>query len=466
MKSALAIAEDFAVGSMTPVDALHNTQAQLAIADPQLHIMLTKRDAELAEEDAQASSDRWREGRPLSALDGIPIAVKDNILTRDMPTSWGNAYLADQPGTVDEIAVDRLRRAGMVIIGKTSVPEFTLEGFTANALVGVTGNPWQPALTPGGSSGGSVAGVAAGCFPLALGTDGGGSIRRPAGYTSLVGLKPTIGRIPRNHTLPALLLDYEVIGPIGRSVADVAALFKIVAGPDPTDRSSLALPVTSAGQGLPDAPRVLLVSRLGDHPVDPLIDDSMQSVLMQCKLLGWQIECGPLPVSIDPINSVWSDIGQIGLAELARSMPAAIEAAAEKYQSWATDAAGLPVNRLLTILETTRVLRRDVDAIFEQFDLVMMPTASAMPWPADQTHPNTIAGQAAAPRTHAVFTGWINAAGLPAIALPGAPAPNKLPIGFQLIGPWGADLTLLAAAQQLEDSLHWTDRWPAGLQAN
>ncbi|MFK7967192.1 MAG: amidase [Burkholderiaceae bacterium] len=468
MKSALTLASDFASGALSPVESLAQTRAQLASVDPELHIMIATRDHTTLDEEARASEQRWRAGKPLSALDGVPIAVKDNILTHDLPTSWGNAFLAKQAGTVDEIAVDRLRRAGLLIIGKTSVPEFTLEGYTANSLAGVTGNPWNSSLTPGGSSGGSVAGVASGCFPLALGTDGGGSIRRPAGYTGLIGLKPSIGRVARNHTLPPLLLDFEVIGPIGRRVADVSALLDIIAGPDLTDRTSRALPDKPlAGANNQTAqPRVLIVSKLGESPVDAAIDQNLQGLASKCDSLGWQLSHESLPVSIDEINAVWPDIGGLGLVELARTMPEAIDAAAAKYQSWVDDARQLPAHRLLEILEITRVLRRDVDELFEAFDFLLMPTSAAMPWAADQTHPTSIAGEPVGPRGHAVFTGWINAAGLPAVTLPGKPSSDGLPIGYQLVGPWGADQSLLAAAGLVEPLLSWAGQLPPAYQSN
>jgi aspartyl-tRNA(Asn)/glutamyl-tRNA(Gln) amidotransferase subunit A len=135
---------------------------------------------------------------------------------------------------------------GALIVGKTNVPEFANDGYTANPLFGVTGNPWNPALTPGGSSGGAVAAVAAGIAPLAIAQDGGGSIRRPASHTGLVGLKPSLSAWPRQHVLPGLLLDFDCVGPVARTVADVRLLFEALRGPSPVDRSSLAAAYAAA----------------------------------------------------------------------------------------------------------------------------------------------------------------------------------------------------------------------------
>src|SRR5205807_6414926 len=159
------------------------------------------------------SAGRWDSGRPASPLDGVPVTVKDNILVAGMRATWGSRLYRDYVAEEDETPVRRLREAGAVILGKTNVPEFTLHGFTHNAVFGTTGNPWNPALTPGGSSGGAVAAVASGMGALAFGTDGGGSIRRPAAYTGLIGFKPSRDTVRRGKGFPAILHDFEVIGP-------------------------------------------------------------------------------------------------------------------------------------------------------------------------------------------------------------------------------------------------------------
>ncbi len=454
--AALEMSALFRDGRLDPTEVLQACLARLDLLDPSLHIMISRHPDAMAQ--AQASASRWREGRPLSVLDGVPVAVKDNILTNDLPTSWGNPLLATRPGQIDEIAVARLREAGLVILGKTSVPEFTLEGFTANPLVGVTGNPWQPALTPGGSSGGSVAGVAAGCFPLAICTDGGGSIRRPAAYTGLAGFKPSIGRVPRAATLPPLLLDFEVIGPVARDVADLQALFEVIAGPDPRDRSSIALPAASATEMI--APRVLFVPRLGAHPIDPLISVAVRRAVEGLEQAGCVVTEAPLPLALAPIDSVWADIGRMGLARILADEPEVLEAASAPYQAMAQEGRQLSAADALAVCEAAQALRRECDGLFEQFDFVVTPSCAAMPWPAASRYPAQIDGQVVGPRGHAVFTGWVNAAGLPAINLPAPVGDTDLPIGFQLIGRWGGDQTVLDWARRYETVCPWSHRWP------
>ncbi|MCW6510619.1 amidase [Lichenifustis flavocetrariae] len=168
---------DYRAGRLDPVDVVNVCFDRIAELDPALNSVVTL-DAQSARAVATASAARWKAGAPRSALDGIPMTIKDNLLVGGLRAIWGSVAYADHVPEQDEIPVDRLRRAGVVIVGKTNFPELTLEGYTSNCLFGTTGNPWNPALTPGGSSGGAVASVAAGFVPAAIGTDGGGSIRR------------------------------------------------------------------------------------------------------------------------------------------------------------------------------------------------------------------------------------------------------------------------------------------------
>ena len=200
-RDASEMAGAYRQGTISPLRVLDDCLARIGQMNPALNAFVALRaDAALAE--ARQSAARFASGRPLGPLDGIPIAIKDNIPTADLPTTWGSVSAQHYRPARDEAVVARLRAAGALIVGKTNVPEFTLEGYTANRLFGVTRNPWDHALTPGGSSGGSVAAVASGMVPLALGTDGGGSTRRPASHTGLIGLKPSIGAIARHHALP------------------------------------------------------------------------------------------------------------------------------------------------------------------------------------------------------------------------------------------------------------------------
>lgn len=459
--SATALAAAYRAGSVSPVDAVRSCLARIQQVNPQINAFVVLRETVL--DDAQASAGRFRAGQPLSALDGVPLSIKDNLCTADMPTTWGCPSLQAQPPTRrDELPVARARAAGALIVGKTNVPEFTLEGYTGNPVFGVTRNPWDLALTPGGSSGGAVASVAAGCTPLALGTDGGGSIRRPASHCGLVGFKPSIGAIARGDGLPSLLLDFEVVGPMARSVADARLMFEVLRGPQPVDRASLACAAAAQSQrpGLARPPRVLYVPTLSQAPVDPTISAACAGAANRLRELGFEVETGDLPLSIEALSRQWPQVGQIGLAAMFSATPAWRERASPKYQDMAGQGDALGAAAFWQLLESVDQLRRDCAHLFESFDLIAMPSAAALPWPAHEAFPPLIAGQAVGPRGHAVFTGWVNAAGLPAVSVPVAPCATGMPIGLQLIGPFGADDAVLDAAEAFEGLCPWVHRRP------
>src|SRR5215216_5572338 len=257
----------FAKGSLSPLEALDAALARIGRLNPVLNAIVTL-DPEGARAAARASTERWAKRTPLSPLDGVPVTIKDNLLVRGLRATWGSRLYADFVPDADELPVARLRGAGAVILGKTNVPELTLQGYTDNPLFGPTRNPWDPALTPGGSSGGAVASVASGMAPLALATDGGGSIRRPASHAGLFGLKPTAGRVARGNGFPVILHDFEVVGAIARTIGDLDLAMSVLAGPDPRDPSSIRWPAWG-GELAETAPlRILYIPQLEDAPVD------------------------------------------------------------------------------------------------------------------------------------------------------------------------------------------------------
>jgi len=309
----------------------------------------------------------------------------------------------------------------------------------------------------------SLGSIAAGCTPLALGTDGGGSIRRPASHCGLVGFKPSIGAIARGDGLPSLLLDFEVVGPMARSVADARLMFEVLRGPHPTDRASLACEAAAALSQRPRqsrAPRVLYVPTLSGAPVNPAISAACADAASRLRDLGFDVETGDLPLSIEALSRQWPQVGQIGLAAMFNAMPAWRELASPKYRDMAAQGDALGAAALWQLLESVEQLRRDCAHLFESVDLIAMPSAAALPWPAQEAFPPAIAGQAVGPRGHAVFTGWVNAAGLPAVSVPVAASAACLPIGLQLIGAYGADDAVLEAAAAFERLCPWTHLRP------
>lgn len=445
--------------SLTPLAATQAVLSRIDAVNGRLNAVVARRD-EAVLDDAAAATRRFEQGRPLSALDGIPITVKDSLPTADMPTTCGTAALRGHRPAHDELAAGRARAGGALIVGKTNVPEFANDGYTANALFGATGNPWDPALTPGGSSGGAVAAVASGMAPLAIAQDGGGSIRRPASHTGLVGLKPSLSAWPRQHMLPGLLLDFDVIGPVARTVADVRLLFGALRGPAAVDRSSMAAAWAAAQPRRPGPLRLLYVEHLNDNPLDRQIAGSCRAAVQRFAELGHRVEHGALPLDVAFMLEAWPQIGQVGLAAMFDAHPGWEAQASEKYREAAHIGRRVPGPRVWQIMEGVRRLRAESVALFERFDVIVMPAAAALPWPKAQPYPPIIDGQDVGPRGHAVYTGWVNAAGLPGLALPAAPSAAGLPIGIQLVGAYGSDDVLLDLGVAYEAVAPWAQRWP------
>jgi aspartyl-tRNA(Asn)/glutamyl-tRNA(Gln) amidotransferase subunit A len=387
------------------------------------------------------------------SADALTLTVKDNTPVRGLRCTWGSSLYATHIPTRDELPVARLRAAGAVILGKTNVPEFTLHGYTANKLFGVTRNPWNPELTPGGSSGGAVAAVALGIGRIALGTDGGGSLRRPAGFTGVVALKPTAGRVERRDGLPALLGGFEVIGPIARTVADVQQV----------------MPIIAPGFGAPPAVRrlkILRIRAIAGGPVEPVIQAAMDTVAGRLRALGHMVdEHDDLPLADIVNREVWPVVSAAGLAWVLRSHPNWRDHVGESLVPVAEMGEQLSAADLVQAHDRLRTCREQLRDVFARWDLVLTPTSAAMPWAAEKTHPDTIAGQPVGPRGHAVFTAWVNGTGVPAIALPAPRSPDNLPIGFQLVGKAGDDELLCAVGAQYEAAHPWAQDWPPGVEA-
>jgi aspartyl-tRNA(Asn)/glutamyl-tRNA(Gln) amidotransferase subunit A len=457
--SAAALAQGYARGDFSPVEVTESLLARIDEVNGALNAIVTL-DAAGARAAAQASETRWRARTARGPLDGVPLTVKDNINVRGLRTTWGSRLYADFIPVLDELPVARVREAGMVIVGKTNVPEFTLSGYTDNMLFGPTRNPWDLRLTPGGSSGGAVTAVAAGLGPLALGTDGGGSIRRPASHTGVVGLKPSRGRVARSDGLPQILLDFEVVGAMARTTHDVVLMMAVIGASDLRDPASAEF----AGRpwALPAAKRcrVLYVPRFDNNPVDTEIATSVERAAQTLAGLGHAVTESAAPFAVDAFNAVWAVISQTGLAALLNSVPGWREQVSPPFVEMAEVGARLRATELFEALAEIGRMRERLSETFAQYDVVLTPTAAALPWPAQDAFPTSIAGREVGPRGHAVFTAFVNASGCPAISLPCTPSRAGLPIGFQLVAAPGHDERLCVLAHEYEMVAPWADRWP------
>jgi aspartyl-tRNA(Asn)/glutamyl-tRNA(Gln) amidotransferase subunit A len=435
--SAADLVAGYAGGQFTPRDALDAVLARVEEINPRINAIVTL-DSVGARAAAAASTTRWRTGGTLGAHDGVPLSVKDNIPVRGMRATWGSRIYADWVPDKDELPIAKLRAGGALILGKTNCPEFTLQGYTDNLVFGVTRNPWNMELTPGGSSGGAVAAVAAGLGPVAVGTDGGGSIRRPAAHTGLVGLKPSRDAVARADGFPVILLDCEVIGPIARTVADTRALYHALAG--------TAAPAPAPARQL----RILYVKQFGGSPVDPEIAVSVAAAANDLADLGHVIEAGEAPFDVDALNRAWPLVSQVGLAWLLRDYAGRLSELSPPMQDMARNGATVPATAYYGAIDAITRLRQTLHAFFARYDLILTPSIAALSWPAAEPFPPIIDGQAVGPRGHAVFTAFANMTGCPAISIPGLPSKSGLPIGFQLVGAIGQDETLLDVAAAYE----------------
>ncbi|MGQ0524614.1 MAG: amidase, partial [Betaproteobacteria bacterium] len=336
-------------------------------------------DTEGAHAAARASEQRMMRGERLSELDGVPVTIKDNIQVKGLRATWGSELYRDYVPQRDELAVARLRSAGAVIVGKTNTPEFALSGFTDNRLFGPTRNPWQTGLTPGGSSGGAVATLAAGIAPIALGTDAGGSIRRPASYAGVVGFRPSTGRIARAHGFPPMAGDFQVIGPAARTVDDVAMLLRHLSGPDPIDLTSLRAPQQEGGAQR--SLRIRCVINMGNAPIEPDIVDSVREAIATLKSLGHEVAEGDAPYDVANIDQIWGTLSAAGLARVLTTYAGWREKIHPSLVPVAERGATVTGIEYVQALDAVTEVRRSMAQVFDQYDVLVTPTCAAHPWP-------------------------------------------------------------------------------------
>lgn len=433
------LAAGFAQGAFTPVDALDAVRTRCERDNRVINTVIeTNWDA--ARSAAEASASRWRRSEALSPLDGIPMTVKDNLLVAGMRATWGSRIYKDFSPAADEAPVARLRAAGAVFFGKTNVPEFTLQGYTSSPLFGVTRNPCAIDRTPGGSTGGGAAAVAAGMGPIALGTDGGGSIRRPAAHCGLFGLKPSLGQVARYGGFPQILHDFEVVGPIARSVEDLRATFLALRGYDARDpRSAAAFGPRAVGAPV----RVAFVPHIGRAPVDSRIADCAVKTARLFEEMGCIVEEVAAPFDADASSALWSEVAATGLAWHLSSIEGWQEDVGPATLATAERGRGHDAFDYLDALRAVETARVDAGLFFSEWDVMLSPTTAALAWSADRPFPETINGQPVGPRGHAVFTGWMNLVGAAAVSFPVAMTKEDGGIGMQLTAAAGFDLALL-----------------------
>lgn len=446
--SAEALADGFRRRELSPVEVLQSTLVRLEQFNDRLNAFEVL-DPEAAFEAAQESEARWMANVPLGPLDGIPTSLKDLVLAKGWPTRHGSLAV-DQGSDEDSPPAARLREGGAVLIGKTTTPEFGWKALTDSPLSGITRNPWNTALSPGGSSGGAAASVAAGITAVAHGTDGGGSIRIPAAHCALVGFKPTWGRVPAwpNDSAYAAV---STGGPLARTVRDAALLLQVLAQPDARDWNALPHDPRNWLAEIEDGVAGLRIGvslDLGKVEAEPEIVAAVQDAAALFATLGAKVEpVGPL---IAPLQRDFGPLWLAGFAARLRQIPPdrwdlldpGFRAAAEE---------GLGIT--LPAYEAAHAAKVRLGAQLQQWhqrhDLLLTPT-SPVAAPPVETRYNT----PDFPRwtKGAPYTLPFNLTGQPAASVPCGLTADGRPIGLQIVGAKYMDALVLRAARAFEEA--------------
>jgi Asp-tRNA(Asn)/Glu-tRNA(Gln) amidotransferase A subunit family amidase len=424
--------------------------------DDALNAVIRRRDDEaLAEADAvDAAAAR---GERLGPLAGLPLLAKEVHDVEGMPNSQGSLVgAAAPPAARDCLHIARLRRAGAIVVGKTNIPEFCFEGFSANLVFGVTRNPWAPDWSPGGSSGGSAAAMAAGYAPLATGSDGGGSIRIPAAFCGLVGIKPSHGLIPREGT-PAWM-DFTTDGPLGTTVADLRVLLAVEAGPAPGDPVVLPAGAVGLAPGRSRPQRVFAAPRFADWgPLPPAVADLFAEALRALEAdLGLTVE--PLePGAVLKSGNIDADWTVTAAAEQAHEMGREwIEANAERlhpaFRGAMRFGLGVTIEEYLAARRRRFAYVRELDELLGDDAVIVTPTMATEGYPAD----GLLSGEDLPGTPWSVYnTQTQNVTGHPALSVPAGVCPNGVPFGLQITGPRCADGLVLDLGQAWEEARPW-----------
>jgi aspartyl-tRNA(Asn)/glutamyl-tRNA(Gln) amidotransferase subunit A len=465
LDSALEILRLQSTGEASAVEIAEQALASIQASEPTINAF-THFNCDLAMASAQAVDAKRRAGQPLGPLAGVPIAVKDVLCTRDMPTTCSSNMLRNFRPPYDATVIEKLRQADAVIVGKTNMDEFAMGASTETSAFGVTRNPWDPLRTPGGSSGGATACVAARNVPLSLGSDTGGSIRQPAGFCGVTGLKPTYGRVSR-YGLVAFASSLDQVGPIAWSVADVALLLQVIAGYDPRDSTSLNLAVPDYSAALQSSDlRGLRVGVLRDalqtDGLDPEVRDAVIKAMAVLEDAGAELVDVNLPHS-----EYWVPTYYVIAPSEASSNLSRYDGAHYGHRATDIDARqveelgplvatycrsrgegfGAEVKRRIMVgtyalsegyadqyynqaLKARRLIKADYDAAFSQADLLLGPVSPTPAFSLGEKIDDPIQMYLCD-----LFTVGANLAGVPAMSLPAGLNSQGLPVAVQLQAP-------------------------------
>jgi amidase len=449
-------------GEVSARELLDLHLSRIAEVNPMVNAVVSI-DEERAHAAAAEADERQARGEPLGPLHGLPWAFKDTHEVAGWRTTYGSPLRADHVPDADEEVVARIRRAGVVVLGRTNVPEFAAGSHTFNPLFGTTYNPYDLGRSAGGSSGGAAAALASGMLPLAEGSDMGGSLRNPASFCNVVGLRPSPGRVPRWPADNAWETT-AVSGPMGRSVEDVALLLSVVAGPHPrvstaseTPGASFAPPLEGSLAGL----HVALSPDLGGaFAVEPSVAAVVEEAGAVLTAAGARVTAAhpTLEEAEDTFRTLraWLFWQQYG-ALLARHPDGFKESLAANIRA----GQGLTGDDVWRAYTQRTALEGRMTAFFDDHDVLVLPTSQVPPFPADQEFPMTVAGQ-----EMDSYLDWMRSAyvitvtGCPAVSVPGGFTADGLPVGVQIVARPRAERRLLEVARAFEQATRYGERRP------
>jgi aspartyl-tRNA(Asn)/glutamyl-tRNA(Gln) amidotransferase subunit A len=445
--TAAQLLEGYRTKAFSPVEVAAAVLKRIEELNPRLNAFNYVSTEILA--NARQSEGRWLSGMPRGLLDGVPVSIKDIILTKGWPTLRGSKTVDPRgPWDEDAPATARLREHGALLLGKTTTPEFGWKGVTDSPLTGITRNPWNPAKTPGGSSGGAAAAVAAGMGPLAVGTDGGGSIRIPCSFTGLFGIKASFGRVPAWPLSPFGTVAH--VGPITRSVADAALMLNVLALPDARDWHALPYEPRDWRMDLEQGVRDLRIAwspDLGYAKVDPEVLSIVKKSITVFQDLGAKIE-EKHPGFENP-EGIFRAHWFSGAAFLLRSIkqknlidPGLVEVASQGEK--------ITAQELLEAQQKRGALGVHMNLFHRDYDLLVTPTLSVPAFDVGKEFPEISGGRRWTDWTP--FTYPFNLTQQPAASIPCGFTQGGLPVGLQIVGPRYADALVLRAARAFESA--------------
>lgn len=440
------------------------TLARIAARNPRVNALVSLREPEALLAEARAADNSPRRGW----MHGLPMAVKDLANVAGLPTSMGSPILAGQVARRDDLMVARMRAAGALFIGKTNTPEFGLGSHTFNPVHGATGNAWDASVSAGGSSGGAAVALACGMVALADGSDMMGSLRNPAGWNNVYGLRPSWGRVPDEAEGETFLHPLSTNGPMARNPRDLAALLDVQAGPNPARPFTLAAEPTLLHIVAEVAGR--RVGWLGDwggaYPMEAGVLATCEAALGVFDTLGVTVEALPAPFDAARLWQSWLDLRAFANASRLAPLYGNPD---WRRQLKATAIWEIETGHRLTLeavqaasLTRSAWYARAAD-LFQTYDALILPTAQVWPFALAQEYPTAIAG-----RAMDTYHRWMEVVipasliGLPALAVPAGFGARGLPMGLQLIGRHGNDLGLLQLAEAWHRAAPWTGHRPPG----